>query len=120
MAKNNTSLSNVESNNGGRGFSRNVERQLREMGNTATSIYSFFQSDNKQVRIFTKSADVNNITFFPSDWERRWPEFARAIKSYRKEGGNAHDDAPDALTGTVEMRGIFPSIEIDEEELGIY
>lgn len=120
IAKNITSLSNVESNNGGRGFARNVERQLREMGNTATSIYSFFQSDNKQVRIFTKSADVNNITFFPSDWERRWPEFARAIKSYRKEGGNAHDDAPDALTGTVEMRGIFPSIDIDEDELGIY
>lgn len=120
IAKNSTSLSNVESNNGGRGFARNVERQLREMGNTATSIYSFFQSDNKQVRIFTKSADVNNITFFPSDWERRWPEFARAIKSYRKEGGNAHDDAPDALTGTVEMRGIFPSIDIDEDELGIY
>lgn len=119
LAKNQTSISNVESNNGGRGFGRNVERHLREMGNTNTSIYSFFQSDNKQVRIFTKSADVNNMVFFPSDWEKRWPEFARAVKTYRKEGKNPNDDGPDALTGTVEKRGVHIQ-EIDEDELGIY
>lgn len=53
----------VESNNGGRGFARNVEKQCREMGNTKTFINWFCQTDNKQVRIFTKSADVNNMTF---------------------------------------------------------
>lgn len=95
----------IESNNGGRGFMRNVERLCREYGNTTTYFDAFTQTHNKQVRIFTHSNDVNNMIYFPSDWERRWSEFARALKSYRKEGRNAHDDAPDAVTGTFEMRG---------------
>lgn len=104
LTKNKTEDAWIESNNGGRGFRRNVESQTRLLGNTRTTFHDFTQRVNKNVRIFTKSADVNNITIFPSDWERRWPEFAKQIKSYRKEGGNAHDDAPDALTGTFEKR----------------
>ncbi len=64
LAKNKTQLANIESNNGGRGFARNVEKILRNMGVTKTTVSWFFQSDNKNVRIFTKSADVNNMTFF--------------------------------------------------------
>lgn len=94
----------IESNGAGRSFARAVENQLRIIGNNMTKIKWFNQSDNKQVRIFTKSAEVNNLTYFPTGWERRWPEFYKAIAKYRKEGGNAHDDAPDALTGTVEHR----------------
>ncbi len=116
LAKNRTELAIVESNNGGRGFARNVEKTLREMGNTSTTIDWFHQTENKQVRIFTKSADVNNMTFFPSDWENLWPAFAKAVKTYRKEGKNAHDDGPDALTGTVEKRGIIRRITDDEVE----
>ena len=33
-----------------------------------------------------------------------WPEFYQAITHYMKVGGNDHDDAPDALTGTIEYR----------------
>lgn len=95
----------IESNNGGRGFRRNVERICREYGNTKTYFSDFTQTKNKQVRIFTHSNDVNNMTYFPKDWERRWPEFANAVKSYRKEGRNVHDDAPDTLTGMFEKRG---------------
>lgn len=47
---------------------------------------------------------VNNMIYFPKDWETRWSDFARALKSYRKEGRNAHDDASDALTGAFEKR----------------
>jgi predicted phage terminase large subunit-like protein len=54
------------------------------------------------VRIYTHSAEVQNLLFFPANWERRWPEFARDMKSYRKEGRNAHDDAEDACTGIIE------------------
>jgi hypothetical protein len=32
----------------------------------------------------------------------RWPEFATAINKYQREGKNAHDDAPDCLTGVYE------------------
>ena len=39
---------------------------------------------------------------FPANWVDRWPEFADAISRYQREGKNAHDDAPDALTGVYE------------------
>lgn len=104
LTRNRTEDAHIESNNGGRGFRRNVEKQARLMGNTRTTFHDFTQTANKNVRIFSKSADVNNITIFPADWQRRWPEFAQQITKYRKEGGNAHDDAPDCLTGTFEKR----------------
>lgn len=102
LTGNATEVSNIEGNNGGRSFARTVEKNVRMLGNTKMRIHTFTQSDNKQVRIFSHSAEVQNMIYFPSDWERRWPEFARDVKSYRKEGGNAHDDAPDVLTGMIE------------------
>lgn len=104
LSRNMTEKCIVESNNGGRGFARAVERECRLMNNNYTKITWFHQGENKQVRIFTKSNEVQNLTFFPSDWNRRWPEFYSALTGYRKEGNNSFDDAPDALTGTVEYR----------------
>jgi predicted phage terminase large subunit-like protein len=120
ITRNATDWVDVESNNGGRGFARNVEKQCREMGNTKTFINWFCQTDNKQVRIFTKSADVNNMTFFPVGWERKWPEFHNAIAKHRKEGSNSHDDAPDALTGCFEKRKIRVKKQYSKEDLGIF
>ena len=120
ITRNATDWVDVESNNGGRGFARNVEKQCREMGNTKTFINWFCQTDNKQVRIFTKSADVNNMTFFPVGWERKWPEFHNAITKHRKEGSNSHDDAPDALTGCFEKRKIRVKKQYSKEDLGIF
>lgn len=105
LAKAGTQVCFVESNNGGRGFRRNVERITREYGNMKTRFVDFTQTLNKQVRIFVNSNEVNNMLVFPVGWEIRWPEFANAIKNYCKEGRNMHDDAPDAATGTVEKRG---------------
>ena len=92
----------VESNNGGRGFRRNVERNVRSMGNSRMRFIDLTQSQNKLTRIFTHSAEVQNIVFFPEDWDRRFPLFSQAMRAYRKVGSNAHDDAPDAVTGMVE------------------
>ena len=94
----------IESNNGGRGFARNVERQMRQMGNNHTRVKWFAQTDNKDVRIFVNSAAVQNLTYMPEGWHRLFPDFYRAITGYLKAGSNTHDDAPDALTGTVEKR----------------
>lgn len=94
----------IESNNGGRGFARNVEALCRKMGNNRTHFRWFHQSNNKEVRIFNFSSEVNNITYFPKNWERLWPEFYRHVTTYSKIGTNKHDDAPDCLTGTIEMR----------------
>lgn len=104
MTKDRIDLANIESNNGGRSFARNVESQMRLMLNTHTRVAWFHQSNNKNVRIFTRSGDVQNLTYFPIGWERMWPEFHRQITTYMKVGTNAHDDAPDALTGTIEKR----------------
>jgi len=99
---NDTEVAIIESNNGGRGFARNVESNLRKLGNFKTKITTFTQGANKQVRIFSHSAEVCNMVYFPVNWERKWPEFARDMKAFRKEGRNAHDDAPDCVTGMVE------------------
>lgn len=92
----------VESNNGGRGFRRNVEKNCREMGNRVTRFEDFTQTQNKQSRIFSHSNEVLNMVVFPSNWERLYPDYNKAMKSYRKEGNNLHDDAPDCTTGVVE------------------
>lgn len=105
LIQNETEEVNIESNNGGRGFARNVEKNVRELGNTKMRINTFTQTLNKNVRIFTHSNDVQNMIYYPSDWEKRWYDFANSVKSYRKEGRNIHDDAEDVLTGIIEKIG---------------
>ena len=107
LSLNKTEHCTIESNNGGRTFRRNVEKICRTEGNADTVFYDLTQKENKQVRLFTKANEVNNMTYFPADWERRWPEFANHIKSFRRVGRNAHDDAEDTLTGCYEMRGKY-------------
>ena len=102
LTKYNVGCAVIESNNGGRGFARNVERECRSMGNKHTVIKWFHQSKNKVARILTNSTGVMNNVYFPADWETRFPEFAKDIKKYQREGKNAHDDAPDCLTGVYE------------------
>lgn len=108
LLRNKTEQALIESNNGGRGFSRAVEQIIRQDRSTIARrmiFHSFHQGGNKDVRIFSHSAEVQNLIYFPEDWEIRWREFANAIKSFRKEGRNAHDDAPDVLTGMCENFG---------------
>lgn len=95
----------IESNNGGRGFARNVKQHLRTgFHNFKTVVHTFTQSKNKRSRIFSASAQVQNDIVFPADWERRWPKFYKALMSYRKDNRRSqHDDAPDCLTGVWEM-----------------
>jgi len=102
--RNRVEISKIESNNGGRGFGRNVERICWERHKwRGTKFILFTQTENKMARILTHSASVMRNILWPEDWERRWPKLAKALKSYKRTGGNAHDDAPDALTGVDEM-----------------
>lgn len=102
LKRNSTDICFVESNNGGRSFARNVEKESKSIGNRKTNFVTFTQSKNKMIRIFTRSNEVNNKLVFPADWEQRWPEFSHDLRFYRKEGYSAHDDAPDACTGIIE------------------
>lgn len=96
----------IESNNGGRGYSRNVKKILRvDMRDFRCAVRTFTQTENKKTRIFTASAQVQNDILFPDGWEKKWPKFYNALMSYRKDNKkrNQHDDAPDCLTGVWEM-----------------
>ena len=96
----------IESNNGGRQFARNVKRITRAtLHNFKTAINTFTQTKNKAARIFSNSALVNSDVAFPENWDKKWREFYNAITTYRKDNKRraTHDDAPDALTGVVEM-----------------
>ena len=102
LTKNNVGSALIESNNGGKGFARNVQRELKEKGNNHTLVKWFHQGENKIARILSNSTGVMNNVLFPVNWQDRWPEFARDLLKYQKEGKNAHDDAPDCLTGVYE------------------
>lgn len=92
----------IESNNGGRSFARNVERKLKEKGNTKCNITWFHQNKNKKSRILTQSNNVQKQLIFPENWRLMFPEYYKAMTTYQKSGKNAHDDAPDASTGIIE------------------
>lgn len=91
------SEADIESNNGGRGFARAVEKLVWAV------ITSFHQSNSKEARIFTNRAKVNKHVKFPADWQTRWPEFYAAMTRFKKNfKANKFDDAPDTVTGCFE------------------
>ena len=102
LTRNNVGCAIIESNNGGRGFARNVEKECKALGNRHTNVKWFHQSKNKIARILSNSTSVMNNIYFPVNWMDRFPDFARDITKYQREGKNEHDDAPDALTGVYE------------------
>lgn len=93
----------IESNNGGRGFARNVIRHLHALRAFKCFVTWFSQSKNKKTRILSNATNVMEQVIMPEEWEKRFPEFARAVKKYQRKGKNEHDDAEDTLTGLVEM-----------------
>lgn len=92
----------VESNNGGRAFSRNVERMSRELGNGNIQMKPFHQSKNKVARILSNSSNVINHILMPEGWESRYKKFHKDVTGYLAKGKNKNDDAPDTLTGIFE------------------
>lgn len=93
----------IESNNGGRGFARNVIRHLKELKCFKCSVTWFHQSKNKRTRIVTNASNVMDQVIMPHDWKERWPEAAEHIQKYQRKGKNDHDDIEDCLTGIVEL-----------------
>ncbi|MBC2370161.1 phage terminase large subunit [Listeria booriae] len=101
--KYNVNHADIESNSGGRGFGRSVERILKEkLGSNKTKINKFHQSKNKQARILSNATWVMDHIYFPVNWKDRFPEAHQALSKYQREGKNAHDDLPDAITGVAE------------------
>lgn len=103
LFNNNVNQADIESNNGGRGFARNVEKHLKEkLKSNKTKISWFHQSKNKKARILSNSTFVMDHIYYPVNWKDKWPEYYEAMNSYQRQGKNAHDDAQDATTGIAE------------------
>jgi predicted phage terminase large subunit-like protein len=92
-----------ESNNGGKGFARNVERICREKGNYITAFDPYHQSLNKEARILTNSTTVTNQIIMPANWMHRWSKFYKDVTKFKASyTANKYKDAPDVLTAIVE------------------
>lgn len=88
----------IESNNGGRGFARNIERLLKETHENKRCVVRWVQqTSNKEARILASSSWVNKHVFMPENWKQKHREFHKQLSSYQKKGKNKHDDAPDVL-----------------------
>lgn len=106
LYKDRVNLAIIESNSGGRGFARAVEKILRdELISNTTAFRWLHQSQNKMARILSNATWVMNHVYYPEDWKNRWPEYYKAMLKYQREGKNKHDDAPDATTGIAEKIG---------------
>ena len=98
LVRNGVNSAKIESNNGGKGFARNVERIIWEKYHTKqVNITWFHQTENKMARILTGATFVQNHVYFPEKWDKKWPEFYKAIMGFTKEGKNKHDDGVEAL-----------------------
>ncbi len=112
LITNNTDRAIFESNAGGRAFSRNVERILRERGNTCI-IEAIPTTQNKESRIITGAASCMRSFLMPINWAGRFPAFAGDLLGFRKLfQANARDDAPDALQGAYEKSGLDGGLDI--------
>lgn len=121
LYQNNVNTADIESNNGGRGFARAVERILKETyKSNKTTIKWFHQSANKQARILSNSNWVMNHIYYPANWRDRWPEYYKAMTTYQREGKNKNDDAPDATTGIAEQFNKVAKVKVsNKSKLGL-
>lgn len=91
-----------ESNNGGKGYARNIERELKKLGNRKCVVRWTPQTKNKEARILASSAWVAKHVFMPPNWTKKYPEAAKHILTYVADGKNTYDDAVDVLAAIYE------------------
>jgi len=93
----------IESNNGGRGFSRNISKIMYdELRYHNITVVATHQSKNKISRILANATNVMNSILFPEGYKQRWRDFWNELMSYSREGKNRHDDACDVVTSVAE------------------
>ena len=112
IIKNEVNEAYIESNNGGRGFSRNIDRKLKEKGYYKCVIQPFTQTGNKEARILTSSSWVCNHVFFPPNWKNKYKEAYKSLNTFQKKGKNKHDDIEDVLAGIYERVANKPRLEV--------
>ena len=103
LTKDDVNYAVIESNNGGKGFARNVERICRENNNNHTMFKRFTQTKNKVSRILTGATGVMQNVVFPEDWKSMYPKFYKDVTQFQRLGKNKVDDCVDVLTGIYEQ-----------------
>lgn len=91
-----------ESNNGGRGWSRAVEKEYKKLGGVKTIFKPYTQTLNKEARILSNATTVQNMIYFPMDWQTRYRDYYMSMFEYQRTGKNEHDDAQDCTTSIAE------------------
>lgn len=86
-----------ESNNGGKGYARNVERELHALQNFKTVVKWTPQTSNKEARILASSSWNSKNILMPPNWTSKYPDFAAEVLGYVAGGRNTHDDGVDVL-----------------------
>ena len=102
LLKYNPYVFRAESNNGGRGWSRAVERRYKELGGTKTIFKPYTQTLNKEARILSNASWIMNNMYFPMDWNIRYREAYNSFNEYQRQGKNEHDDFEDNITSVAE------------------
>jgi predicted phage terminase large subunit-like protein len=91
----------IESNNGGRIFAKDV-RAIIKASKCPCEVLSHPTTTNKETRIIMKSGYIKKHFVFLSEGEyvkgSDYWRFMKGLTSYKREGDNAHDDAPDSAT----------------------
>ena len=94
----------VESNNGGRGFMRSVERILEtKYKYYKTAFTEKAQTKNKETRILTNYTYVQNHFFFPTNYKRKYQTYYKEVMSYSKDTKAKHDDHLDVTIAIAEF-----------------
>ena len=95
--RNGTQKAWIESNNGGAQFEKTIKKKVKAI--TAP----FYQGGNKESRIVTSSAMVNQHIVMPFGWETRFKNVYDHVTGFlRNFDANKHDDPEDGLTGIYE------------------
>ena len=95
--RNGTQKAWVESNNGGAGYEKVIKKKVRAITDP------FYQGGNKESRIITASAMVNQHIIMPFGWETRYKAVYDHVTGFLRDfGANTHDDPEDGLTGIYE------------------
>lgn len=102
LTSQNITIAEFESNNGGKGYARNVDRELKALGNLKTVVEWTPQNSNKEARILASSAWLSRNLMMPPNWTSKYPEFASEVLSYVAGGKNPHDDGVDVLASIFE------------------
>ena len=91
----------IESNNGGRIFSIAVRKEVVAKRGKCL-IQARPTTQHKETRILMKSGWIKKHLYFLAEGEYKkgsdYDQFMKGLTSYKKEGGNKHDDAPDGVT----------------------